>query len=379
MTSAVSKSSGLTDAGWAQSRAARVPLTAILSALAVVMPFFMWIGRDGTIYGHGPSIAKLLGTDDLRGRGFTHFFQFDRPQHVSFENAEGYSRDVVIRLRDQSGISLRGTLTPVGMKRDQHGGTANQMRCDEQGAGNLSPGWLMNISCGAAMPQLLRQGVLTAEDFAATDMAVDLLYLTEAKSAAMAASLRLNRRLQGAKTQAEILASTDTLTGLNNRRVLDETLMRLCRSQIPFALMHMDLDHFKRVNDSLGHGAGDHVLQQVAQILRRELRSGDTIIRNGGDEFVLILEGMGSHHALATIAKRLVELIAQPIDYQGHLCQISASLGIARSEDYAVATPAQILRDADTALYASKAAGRACFRFFETGRLDADASQGQIG
>ena len=139
-----------------------------------------------------------------------------------------------------------------------------------------------------------------------------MLYLVEAKSAAMDESRALNSRLQGAKIAAEEQAFTDTLTGLKNRRALDHVMARLLAMGEVFSCMHVDLDYFKSINDTLGHAAGDHVLQVVAQVLVAETRAPDTIARVGGDEFVILVHDMddaraGSHRA--TDHRKAEELI----------------------------------------------------------------------
>ncbi|CUH83932.1 GGDEF domain-containing protein [Thalassovita mediterranea] len=320
-------------------------------ALCQLMPFHLFVDQDGVVCDHGPSIAKLLGQSDLRQLHVQHLLRFEREKGRSLADIAQTADGKACRLRlvQQPNIALRGIIAALA--------------APDQAAADA--GWLLNLSCGPAMPDLLRQGTLTAADFAPTDMAVEMLYLTEAKSAAIAASMRLNRRLQGAKTEAEMLASTDMLTGLQNRRVMDETLARFCQTGTAFSLIHLDLDYFKRVNDSLGHAAGDFVLQEVANIIRRELRSEDTIIRYGGDEFVLILRNAVRRNELSGIANRLIVEITKPMRYLGHVCQVSASLGIARAIAGQKVNPAQILHDADTALYAAKHAGRGCFRFFQ--------------
>jgi diguanylate cyclase (GGDEF)-like protein len=243
------------------------------------------------------------------------------------------------------GFAARATITPLAL-------------------GDQS-GWLMNVSFGTGATRLLRSGKLEEADFPATDMSAEILSLSAAKSAAMATGLRLNRRLRGAWSAAEKLANTDALTGLQNRRALQDTLCRLRQSPVPFAAVHLDLDHFKQVNDNFGHAAGDFALQHVAGILRQELRSEDTIVRQGGDEFVLILIGSQTRDDLSAMARRLIFQIAQPFEFKGKQRFVTASMGIACSGDSGAADPDQLLRDADVALYAAKDAGRNGFRFFD--------------
>lgn len=165
-----------------------------------------------------------------------------------------------LRFRDPPATGLKGVLMPLP------GG---------QGA-------IVNLSFGISILDAVRDYRLTSGDFAATDLAIEMLYLVEAKSAAMEASRLLNQRLQGARIAAEEQAFTDTLTGLKNRRAMDHVLGRVIATQMPFAVMHVDLDFFKAVNDRLGHAAGDHVLQEVARIMIDATRRGkDTVARTG--------------------------------------------------------------------------------------------------
>jgi diguanylate cyclase (GGDEF)-like protein len=141
---------------------------------------------------------------------------------------------------------------------------------------------------------------------------------------------------------------------------MDHTLGRMLLERgRPFGLMHLDLDHFKRVNDHLGHAAGDHVLTQVAQVLRREVRSDDMVARIGGDEFILIFEGVTDPDVLGRIADRVIARLMRPIPWGERFCRVSASIGIAVSDDAAAADVAALLERADGALYLSKRAGRA--------------------
>ena len=219
-------------------------------------------------------------------------------------------------------------------------------------------GMLLNLSFGIGLADAVRHFALTDSDFAPTDLAVEMLFLVEAKSAAMSALGNLTERLEGGKLQAEVQAATDVLTGLRNRRALNMALEGLTVERVPYGLMHIDLDYFKMVNDTLGHAAGDVVLQVAARVLERATRLGDTVARVGGDEFVIVFPLMTDAPRLEAIARRIIEDLLQPIQFEGQSCRISASVGIVATTDYDNPRPTQMQLDADEALYAAKRAGR---------------------
>lgn len=152
----------------------------------------------------------------------------------------------------------------------------------------------------------------------------------------------------------------DELTGLNNRAVFRKELARAAarsrRSGRPFAVMMIDLDDFKNVNDSLGHPAGDELLRIVAKRLVECMREGDTPVRLGGDEFAVILESAHSEEDATTVAERILERIGKPMTIRGSEIVIGSSIGIAVSDG--TADPADVERDADIALYDAKFAGK---------------------
>ncbi|HSG24440.1 MAG TPA: EAL domain-containing protein, partial [Azonexus sp.] len=131
-----------------------------------------------------------------------------------------------------------------------------------------------------------------------------------------------------------------------------------------FALCFIDLDRFKLVNDSLGHGAGDAVLVEVARRLGAVCRGADTLARLAGDEFVMLLEGMGNAEAASGIARRVLSALAPPINAGGRDIDVAASLGLALYPDDGNDIET-LLRNADAAMYAAKAAGRNTFRFYD--------------
>lgn len=168
-----------------------------------------------------------------------------------------------------------------------------------------------------------------------------------------------------AEARASHMASHDVLTDLPNRRLLKQHIdVSLNDSQSDCAVLCVDLDRFKSVNDTLGHAGGDVLLVEVAKRLRQCVRSSDTVGRLGGDEFVVVNANAQSLEHVSQMAERIVNAIAKPFDIQGHSVIIGASVGIAiapRDGD----SPDRLIKRADMALFEAKRDGRSCFRFFD--------------
>lgn len=174
--------------------------------------------------------------------------------------------------------------------------------------------------------------------------------------------LRQNQaELQRAKNAAEYEALYDPLTGLPNRRfLLDaiQTVMAGAREQNKkFALLFLDLDGFKLINDSLGHPVGDALLVQLASCLRSWIRKGDTLARLGGDEFMLILKDLNDTADAALVAENLLGAISAPFQVKGHELAIGASIGISIFPDNATDAE-ELMQQADSAMYAAKREGK---------------------
>jgi len=173
---------------------------------------------------------------------------------------------------------------------------------------------------------------------------------------------------KAAEERIRHMANHDALTGLPNRNLfqdrLTQAVARSKRGTSTAALLCLDLDRFKNVNDISGHDVGDELLRQVAQRLTNSVRADDTVARLSGDEFAIIQVGVAHPDGPAILADRLVKNLAQPFEIGGHQVTISTSLGISLypgdGED-----DEELLRAADTALYRAKAAGRGTYRFFE--------------
>jgi len=173
--------------------------------------------------------------------------------------------------------------------------------------------------------------------------------------------------------EIERLAFNDPLTELPNRRLLldrlQQTIVGTMRSGLHAALMFLDLDHFKRLNDTLGHDVGDELLKQVATRLTLCVREGDTVARLGGDEFVVLLDGLGppmldaaAHCEL--VAHKILETLGQPYMLCGHPHAITPSIGIVVFQGEHDSTE-DLLKKADVAMYQAKSTGRNGFRFFD--------------
>ena len=163
------------------------------------------------------------------------------------------------------------------------------------------------------------------------------------------------------------LAHHDVLTGLPNRLLLEDRLsqamLKSKRSNRPMALIFIDLDRFKNINDTLGHEVGDNLLVQAAQRGLAVLRDTDTLSRQGGDEFVVVLPELDSRHDATHVTRKLLAALCQPYLLAGHELTISGSAGIALYPEDGE-TSSELLRKADAAMYRAKAEGRNTFRFF---------------
>lgn len=174
-------------------------------------------------------------------------------------------------------------------------------------------------------------------------------------------------RLEAEKKELYLMARTDSLSGLANRNSLNEYLERLIptmqRNEKEFAFLFLDIDHFKTVNDSLGHNIGDELLKNISSIIRKTLRPSDFIARVGGDEFVIIIQEYKSYIELSNIIQRIQDHLSQTWLIQTHPINIGCSIGIAffpkDGEDIV-----SLMKNADIAMYEAKKLGRNQYHFF---------------
>ena len=174
-------------------------------------------------------------------------------------------------------------------------------------------------------------------------------------------------KMRQSEVELDRLARQDSLTGLANRealrRALDDALVSAVRRKHRCSVFLLDLDRFKAVNDTLGHPAGDTLLRLVSLRLRDEVGDMGQVGRLGGDEFEVVLPSTSSKEDLSKLAQAIIDSLSRPYTINGTAVSIGASVGIVTS-DYDDRTSDDLMRDADLALYAAKAAGKGCYRFF---------------
>ncbi|MQY50523.1 diguanylate cyclase [Rhodocyclus tenuis] len=247
------------------------------------------------------------------------------------------------------------------------------------GAGALSEREALVTAAEAALQQRERAleqrelAVQTREELA-NEQALRRIHtetqLREANEHLVLASLRAQTKTEAAETataQMSFLAEHDFLTGLPNRSLLLDRLAQSItlarRHGTKIALMYLDLDHFKEINDSLGHPAGDQLLQSTAQRLQTCVRNSDTVSRLGGDEFVLLLSDIDTAQDTILTAEKLIASMAAPHAIAGHQLHVTLSIGISLFPDDGQDVDS-MLKNADTAMYHAKRSGRNRYQLF---------------
>ncbi len=198
------------------------------------------------------------------------------------------------------------------------------------------------------------------------DVSRDAQLNKELRSARQLAEAR-NAELETAKDDIEYISLHDALTELPNRRYLDDFMQQIAASgrgsDKKNALLHIDLDRFKQINDTLGHSAGDAMLVHASKVLKSNIRPEDFVARVGGDEFVIVCKDVRDEAYLSKLATRLIENMRHPVSYQEHECRCGISVGVAVQGDGPF-DPKRLLMNADIALYRAKRSGRNRYEFF---------------
>jgi len=318
-----------------------VDYSRIHECLDIICPLHFSMDDQGRILHAGRTLQKITPSE-INGQRVWDVFHLVRPHF------DGQVADLV---------AFKGRKLHMQLKQAPH--TSFKGACAQ---GEYFT--IVNLSFGIGVADAVQNFGLSNSDFAATDLAIEMLYLTEAKKMAIAESAALNKTLATARKSALVQANSDSLTGLANRRAMGERMNALINRGQAFACMQLDLDYFKTVNDTHGHAAGDHILQEVAEILNAETRKDDCVARVGGDEFVILFAGLTDQDQLNGIARRIIDKLEQPVLYEGRVCRISGSAGTTLSTHYDPPDVDTLLNDADVALYASKNAGRGRHNFF---------------
>jgi diguanylate cyclase len=242
--------------------------------------------------------------------------------------------------------------------------------------GNAAANFLPGAICGAANDIDSRWLATTVVLFTLAILSITLvLSRFDARTSMLAGNVS---RLNG---QIVRMASFDTLTDLPNRRTMTERIERAIASANTsdgrFAILFMDLDGFKTINDSLGHTVGDEVLKAFSKRLLQCVRGGDTVARLGGDEFVVMLENLVVPNDAEKMAERILEVMRKGIVAAGHPLQVMPSIGISLFPQDGVAVDT-LLKHADVAMYEAKRGGRSTYRFFEASMNEAAVRTLQI-
>ncbi|MGE5503142.1 MAG: diguanylate cyclase domain-containing protein [Actinomycetota bacterium] len=252
------------------------------------------------------------------------------------------------------------------------------------------PGKLAGIAIGALMPEELRERhermftrLLAGPSSALLGRAVDTMgrrhdgtlfpmeisisELRHGKARLFTGIVRDISERKENEDRIKRLAHHDNLTGLPNRNLLNDrinhALARVRRHGGRMAVLYVDLDKFKPINDTLGHKAGDMVLKEVARRLKDCIRGSDTVARVGGDEFVVVIEEIARPAEAALVSRKIIDILAKPVDVDGTPCTVGASIGVAVFPDDGY-TMDEVCKAADIAMYRVKRSGRNGFCFF---------------
>ena len=327
-----------------------IDLQSMLGSLQFNLPDFMQavVTQVQALAGSGGAAVELLEGDEL----------------IYAAAGGSLASHVGLRLRvadSLSGLSIRSSEVLVSTD------TATDPRVD--------PGACRKVGAGSMIVVPLRRmdtvtGVLKVtwrdrRTFEEHD--IDMLRMTAGLlGSALGQQLEIDRRRQ-LEEELSNMARHDPLTGLPNRRLfkdrLEQALARHARSPAgELALIYFDIDHFKNINDSLGHACGDTLLKGFVLRIRALVRSVDTFARLGGDEFALLIESVPNTAAAEAVAEKILEVTQTHFELDGQIVRVSTSIGVVTVGHNNNITAEDLIRNADAAMYAAKRAGRNAFR-----------------
>jgi len=221
------------------------------------------------------------------------------------------------------------------------------------------------LTFGIVVPMVITSSTTALELFCSNTYVVDTETLESLRVIALQIAQYKQRKL--AERSLRFMASHDELTGLFNRAALQHELARAIkrsnRHQKQFAVIFIDLDRFKQINDTLGHGVGDEMIKICGERLTALLREADVVARFGGDEFVLLLENLSSANDAAVLAEKVLACCAEPFHIAGRELHVTASVGVSVYPENGADAEA-LLKNADTAMYRAKERGRNTYRFY---------------
>ncbi len=317
-------------------------LTLSSKDLGRILPFHILVGQDGVVTSVGPTLMKIADVDRLLERPLFDGVRFLKPRRLDPQKA---LRDGLgVRLSAEiKGVSGKGKLGMFGMAFEIfHAGT---------------PQILIALTPGVNARTFVERHGLKIADFGPADGCAETLTLLAMQQDMLEDGKRQSAKLRAARDSAEHLANHDVLTELPNRRALMRELTEALPRE-PIAILHVDLDKFKEINDTQGHAAGDAALRHAGAALRYVL--GDTALcaRLGGDEFVGMVCGAPDTEALKTLADRVIQHISHPFRFNGEDLSVGVSLGLATAAPEDRMSADEILHQADLALYEVKRTGR---------------------
>ena len=313
-------------------------------AIAVLFPLHIVINDAGWITSAGHTL-KAMTALDLAGERFDALIRIERPRSMTScaELADRIGEKLALSMpaKDGGRVQLRGVPVPLA------------------GPGG---GYFIDLTFGAALSETVQRFELTGYDFKPNDASIDMFFAMQTQQALLEDSNRLAKELSAAKTEAEKMAYLDPVTGLGNRRAVEQWLKEFAIWQdrgAEAAVLHVDLDKFKKVNDTYGHAMGDVVLQRIADVLGAAAGQDDLAVRLGGDEFALWISKAPPPDALEALGRGLVDGMTAPITHGHRTMQVGASIGIVRFDPVEQDGPEDLLKESDIALYEAKRVGNA--------------------